>query len=711
MCGVDIEHEGGRVLSIRGDHDDPFSAGHVCPKAVALQDIDTDPDRLRRPVRRVGDAWVELAWSEAFDLVARELRAVQDRHGRDAVAIYNGNPTVHSLGAMLFVPAFTRALRTRNRYSATSVDQLPHHVAANLMFGNMFLVPIPDLDRTDHLLVFGANPAASNGSLMTAGNVMARIRGIQRRGGRVVVVDPRRTETADAADRHVFIRPGTDALLLLAILHVIFGERLVAPGRLAPLCEGLTEVQGLVEAYPPERVAGATGVAPDVARELARDFAAAGRAACYGRVGISMQEFGSLACWLVNVLNVVTGNLDREGGAMFPSPAVDLVGRHPTRQGRWASRVRGLPEFGGELPAAVLAEEIDTPGPGQVHALVTQSGNPVLSTPNGARLDRAIRGLEFHVALDFYVNETTRHAHVILPPAGPLERDHYDLAFNLLAVRNVARLSVPLRSRASDARHDWEILNQLTWRLARGAWPRARARARALALDVLGPRGLLDVALRRGPYGTGWRPFGQGLSVARLRRAPHGMDLGPLVSRFPERLRTPDGRIQLAPAALLADIRRLDRTLARDAPGGQLVLIGRRALRSNNSWMHNAERLVRGRNACTLLMHPNDATSRGLESGSVVQVTSTSGSVEVELQVSDAVMPGVVSLPHGWGHGRAGSRLRVANHHAGASINDLTDDQRVDAASGTAAFSGVPVTVAPAPASARERSLADAITP
>jgi anaerobic selenocysteine-containing dehydrogenase len=693
VCGIVIEHDDGRVLSIRGDEEDPFSQGHVCPKAVALQDIDADPDRLRRPVRRVGDQWVEMDWDEAFDLVAARLHAVQDRHGRDAVAIYNGNPTVHSLGAMLFVSPFVRALRTRNRYSATSVDQLPHHVAASLMFGHMFLIPIPDLDRTDHLLVFGANPAASNGSLMTAGNVMGRIRGIRQRGGRVVVVDPRRTETADHADQHVFIHPGTDALLLLSILHVLLAEGLARPGRLEPMFAGVETARDLARRFPPERVAQATGVSPGTVRQLARDFAVADHAVCYGRVGISMQEFGTLACWLVNLLNALTGNLDREGGAMFPTPAVDLVGARGVRQGRWKTRVRSLPEFEGELPAAAMAEEMDTPGPGQVRALVTQSGNPVLSTPNGARLDRAIAGLEFYVALDFYINETTRHAHVILPPAGPLERDHFDLAFNILAVRNIAKLSTPLRPRSAGSRHDWEILNALTWRLARGTWARVRARARSAARGVLGPRGLLDAALRRGPHGTGWRPLGRGLSVSRLLRAPHGLDLGPHEPRLPGRLRTADRRIHLAPPELVADVERLEASLARAAPEGRLVLIGRRALRSNNSWMHNAERLVRGKEGCTLLMHPSDAAARGLEGGSLVRATSRVGTVEARLALTDAIMPGVVSLPHGWGHGKPGARLGVANRHPGASINDLTDDQRIDVASGTAAFSGVPVDV------------------
>ena len=685
MCGVAIEHDNGRVLSVRGDEDDPFSHGHICPKAVALQDLDTDPDRLRRPVKRVGDEWVEISWNEAFDMVESGLKGVQDRHGRDAVAIYNGNPTVHSLGAMLFVPAFTRALRTKNRFSATSVDQLPHHLASSLMFGHMFLIPIPDLDRTSHLLILGANPAVSNGSLMTAGNTMERIRAIQRRGGRVVVIDPRLTETAAKADQHVFIRPGTDALLLLGMLHVVFAEGLAQPGRLADMTSGLSDVRMLVARFSPEAVSERTGVSAETIRQLTRDFASVTRAVCYGRVGISMQEFGALSCWLVNVLNVVTGNFDREGGAMFPTPAVDLVrGRGGLRMGRWRSRVRSLPEFEGELPVAALAEEMDTPGPSQIRGLVTQSGNPVLSTPNGTRLDRALPGVEFYAALDFYINETTRHAHVILPPTGPLEREHFDLVFNTFAVRNTAKLSSPLRRRATDERHDWEILNALTWRMARGAWARTKAWVTSTALGARGAAGLLDGALRGGT---------SGLTVATLRAAPHGVDLGPMQPRLPRRLRTADSRIALAPEMMLADVQRLEASTLGGRQGAVLSLIGRRGLRSNNSWMGNAERLVRGKNACTLLMHPVDAGMRGLATGARAHVSSRVGGVDVEVEVSDEVMPGVVSLPHGWGHGRAGVRLRVASRHAGASINDLTDDLRLDTVSGNAAFSGTSVEV------------------
>ncbi|WP_420128349.1 molybdopterin-dependent oxidoreductase [Longimicrobium sp.] len=698
MCGLVLETDGGRVVSTRGDADDPFSRGHICPKGVALGDVHADPDRLRQPMRRTAEGWQPVGWDEALDEVAEWLRAVQRAHGRDAVAVYQGNPTVHNYGSLLYAPGFIRALGTRNRFSATSVDQLPHHLAAYSMFGHQLLIPIPDLDRTDFFLVLGANPAVSNGSLMSAPDAAGRIKAIRRRGGTVVVIDPRRTETAALADRHHFIRPGTDALLLLALLHVIFAEGLEKPGRLAAFTEELDAARAVAADFPPERAAGVTGIAAEEIRTLARAFAAAPSAVCYGRCGVSTQEFGGLAHWLINLLNLVTDNLDRPGGAMFTLPAVDVLKRTGRgSHGRFRSRVRGLPEFGGELPVATLAEEILTPGKGQVRALVTSAGNPVLSTPNGAQLDRALAGLEFMVSVDFYLNETTRHAHLILPPTGPLEHDHYDLVFYLLSVRNVARFSPAVFTAAPGALQDWEIFLGLQQRLERGA----KARLKHAALSRLRPHGMLDLGLRTGPYGSGFKPFGRGLSLRRLRKHPHGIDLGPLKPMLPARLFTKDGKIHAAPAPLLADVARLRarlldaETQARTAAEGafDLLLIGRRQLRSNNSWMHNYPRLMKGRDRCTLLLHPADAAARGVAEGASVRLSSSVGSVVVPAALSDEVMPGVVSLPHGFGHGRAGIGTTVAAAHPGASANDVTDDRFLDALTGNAALNGVRVRV------------------
>ena len=697
MCGLAIDVQDGVVSSIRGDEEDPFSRGHICPKAVALKDLHEDGDRLRRPLRREGGQWKEIGWDEALDEAARRLAALQKAHGRHAVALYQGNPTVHNYGTVIFSQVFARALRSHSLFSATSVDQLPQMLASLLMLGHQLLLPVPDLDRTGFLLVLGANPVASNGSLMTAAGVEKRLKALRARGGRLVVVDPRRTETAAMADQHLPIRPGTDVYLLLALLQTIVEEGRLRGGHALDLSDGLPQVLEAVAPYTPEVAAARTGVAADAIRALARDFAAAPSAVAYGRVGVSTQEFGGLCCWLINVINIVTGNFDRAGGAMFARPAADIValagrmdrGGHFDRR---RSRVRGLPEFGGELPVAVLAEEIETPGEGQIRGLVTSAGNPVLSTPDGARLARALGGLDFMVSIDLYLNETTRHAHLILPPTSPLEHDHYDLVFQTLAVRNGAKYADALFEPPPDARHDWQIHLELARRLTAAKGRNGLgSRLTFAALRRLGPRGVLAYLLRTGPHGAGLNPFGRGLTLRRLERSPHGIDLGALEPCLPARLATPRRRIDLAPQRLLADLARLRQA---GDPGPSLRLIGRRDLRSNNSWMHNSQRLVKGPDRCTLLMHPDDATSRGLSAGQRVRVGSRVGAVEVALEVTDTMAPGVVCLPHGWGHGQEGTRLAVANANAGASLNDLTDPLAVDALCGVAAFNGLPVEVA-----------------
>ena len=677
ICGIAVEVEAGRVTAVRGDRDDPFSRGHVCPKAAAIPDVMDHPDRVREPMRRVGDRWEPVSWEDALSEAADRITAIQKEHGRNAVGLYVGNPTVHGHGAILGIPLLSRALGGRSRFSATSVDQLPQMLAALEMFGHQLLFPVPDVDRTAFLLVLGANPIVSNGSLMTAPGIAHRLSSLRARGGRLVVVDPRRTETAAVADRHVAIRPGGDAALLLGMLQVIFAEGLERPGRLAKFTDGLDRLRGIAARHPPERVAARAGVSPDAIRSLAREFAASPTAVCYGRVGISTQAFGAVASWLVNALNVVTGNLDQPGGAMFTTPAADVVALNARLGtlgsfGRFRTRVRGLPEFGGELPVAALAEEIDTPGDGRIRGLVTFAGNPVLSAPNGRRLDRALAGLDFQLAIDLYRNETTRHAHLILPPTFGLERDHYDLVFNTVAVRNVARYAKAALAPPPGVRDDWDILLGLALALrARGGGGRRRNLGATLRVArALGPRRILGLLLRFGPHP---------LSIGTLERSPHGVDLGPLEPRLPGRLFTPDRRIRLVPDLLEADLARVDADLdAAEPVAGGLLLIGRRRLRSNNSWMHNSQRLVKGPVGCTLLVHPDDAAVRGLAQGAEALVRSRVGEIRVPVSVTEEVGPGVVCLPHGWGH---------------ASFNDLADELRVDALCGNADFSGVPVTV------------------
>jgi anaerobic selenocysteine-containing dehydrogenase len=706
ICGIEITVAADQRLDIRGDKDDLFSRGYICPKAVALQDLHYDKDRLKYPVRRTPQGWQRLGWDEAFDEVAQNLKRVHAKYGRSTIATYLGNPTVHNYGALLFAPGFIRSLHTRNRFSATSVDQLAHHLAAYLMFGHQLLLPVPDLDRTKLFLILGANPAVSNGSMMTAPGMGRRLQEIRQRGGRVILIDPRFTETARMADRHMFIKPGTDVLLLLSLLNVVFAERLTRLDHLAQFTKGVETVANLVAEFPPEKAAAFTGIDADQIRLLAREFASAESAVCYGRIGVSTQEFGGVCQWLINVFNIVTGNLDRPGGAMFTLPAFDPVTAPESLAprgsfARWHSRVRKLPEFAGELPVVTLAEEILTKGPGQIKALVTSAGNPVLSTPNGRELDRALAGLEFMVSIDPYINETTRHAHIVLPPSSSLERGHYDLAFHLLAVRNTAKFSPALFQPDAETRHDWEILVELQTRMEhQGILGSVK---RGLIKRFFGPERILDLGLRFGPYGAGVNPFSKGLTLRKVKAAVHGMDLGPLSSCLPRRLRTADKRIDLAPEILVKDVERVKAKFDRaslssngDASlpsNGHLLLIGRRELRSNNSWMHNSRRLVRGKSQCTVLMHPIDAAHRQLEKGQMVSVRSRVGSVQVPIEISEEMMPGVVSIPHGWGHDRLGVELEVAQQHAGESINDVTDDQTIDALCGTAAFNGTWVDV------------------
>ncbi|KIP98218.1 MULTISPECIES: molybdopterin-dependent oxidoreductase [Pseudomonas] len=684
ICGLTLEVERGadgepQIRSIKGDRDDPFSRGHICPKAVALQDIQNDPDRLRQPMRRIGDRWEAIGWDEAFTLAAERLAAVQAAYGQSAVAVYQGNPSVHNYGLMTHSNYFLGLLKTRNRYSATSVDQLPHHLTSHLMYGHGFLIPVPDIDHTDFMLILGGNPLASNGSIMTVPDVEKRLKAIQARGGRLVVVDPRRSETAAIADQHLFVRPGQDAALLLAMLSTLFEERLCRASHLQ--VAGLDDVERTVLPFTAELMAARCGIPASAIRQLARDFAAADRAVCYGRMGVSTQAFGTLCQWLVQVINLVTGNLDRVGGVLCTEPAVDLVGA--TSGGhfdRWQSRVSGLPEYGGELPVSALAEEMLTAGDGQVRALITVAGNPVLSTPNGRQLEQGLEGLDFMLSVDLYINETTRHADLILPSTAPLEHDHYDTTFNLFAVRNVTRFNEAVLPKPEGALDDWEIFVGLA---------KAFAAQTGVALKpTQTPQQMIDLGLRFGAYGD-QSPLK--LSLQTLRQHPHGLDIGPLGPNLAARLKTTDGRVQAAPALLLGDVQRFATQAAVDP--GQLLLIGRRHVRSNNSWMHNYHRLVKGKPRHQLLMSVQDMQQRGLSDGQRVSVSSRVGVVEVEVLGSEEMMPGVVSLPHGWGHGRPGVQMSIASATPGASANDLTDERQLDRLSGNAVLNGVPVQV------------------
>ncbi len=719
-CGLAItvrtRPDGGEEIArIRGDRDDVYSKGFICPKGSTLKQLHEDPDRVRRPLVRRDGELVEVGWDEAWAAVAAGLGAVTERHGRDAVALYLGNPNAHNVGSMLFAPPMVRAFATTNVFSASTVDQRPKELASGLMFGSALTIAVPDVDRTDFLLCLGANPFASNGSLATAPDWPGRLERLVERGGELVVVDPRRTRTAEAATQWIPIRPGTDAFLLAALVDAIVGEGRAAPGPLRAHVAGYEEALAAIAGLTAEAVAPVTGVDPAVTRDLARRLAAAPTAVVYGRIGTTAQEFGTVTSWLIDVLNLVTGNLDRPGGAMFTRAAAGQSNsRGQPGRGRGVivnrrqSRVSGRPETFGELPVAALAEEIDTPGDGQVRALVTVAGNPVLSTPNGARLDAALATLEFMVCVDVYVNETTRHADVILPAPSALQKPHYDLSLLQLALRNVAHWSEPVFPLDDGQPDEWEVLAKLAL-IAAGFGPDADpdgfddvvygTLAQAAPPEVVdavaatgrrGPARLVDLMLRAGPYG---------LTLDDLLARPHGVDLGPLEPRLPEALRTPSGRIEMAPELIVADVARLRRRLEDPEPGDEerpFRLIGRRHLRSNNSWMHNVDVLVKGRPRCTLLVHPDDAARVGLTDGAPAVVTSRVGCVTVPVELTDAIRPGVVSLPHGWGHGAPGTRTRTAAEHAGINSNVLTDEAATDEVSGTSVLNGIPVALAPA---------------
>jgi len=733
MCGLEITVEGGRVARIRPNPDDVWSRGYICPKGVSLGELHHDPDRLRQPLVRDGDRFREVGWDEALDETWRRLRAVVDAHGREAVTAYIGNPTVHNFSLSRYVPAFIGMAGLPVVYSAGTVDQWPKNLVGALCYGGIWTIATPDLDRTEYLLMLGANPHASQGSLVAAPDFLGRMAAIRARGGKVVVVDPRRTGTAERADEWLPIQPGTDALFLAAIASVLFAEGLARPGALADRVNGLDEVERLLAGFTPDAVADACRLPADTIRRIARELAAAPRAAVYGRIGTCTQEFGTLASWLVEVLNVATGNLDRPGGSMFSNPvAWTLMSQTPPEYaggfalGRWKTRVRGAAEVLGQVPVSCLAEEIDTPGAGQLRALITIAGNPVLSAPDAARLDAALPKLECMIAVDNWLNETTRHAHVILPGLSALEQPHCDDMIWAWAVRNAIKHSPAIFAAEPDASGrrpaEWEILLWLAG-ILQGARP---ADTDPRALDALffgglvalfasapgspiagrdpaaivaatagvGPERMLDFSLRVGPWGDRYGANPGGLTLAELARHPNGIDKGPLEPRLGEVLRTPSGKLELAPAPITADLARLRARMRRDRE--PLVLVSRRHVRSNNSWMHNAPSLMTGKDRCTLLVHPADARRLGLEDGKPARVASRAGSVVVPAEVSDEMLPGVVSLPHGWGHDKPGASLSVASRHAGVCNNVLAPGDLIDVPSGNAVVNGVPVEVAPA---------------
>lgn len=685
MCGLAIKYQDNNILSIKGDQKDPFSKGYNCPKATALQDFYEDKDRLKTPIRRTATGWEDISWQEAFTEITEKFKAIQTQHGKNALAVYLGNPNAHNLGNTLFLKPFLKSLGTINRFSSASTDQMPHHVASNFMFGAGMLIPVPDIDRTDFMLIIGANPVVSNGSMMTAPNVIGRLKAIQKRGGKVVVVDPRRTHTAKVADQHLFIRPEKDALLLLAMINRIFASNSVNLRHLHAKVHGIDELKELSKAYAAGSVAEFVGIDANDICTLADEFAAAKSAVCYSRMGASTQTFGGLCQWLTNVLNIITGNFDREGGAMFPQPAFDLLRNHKKGHkssfGQHHSRVRKLPFFNGEFPVATLAEEIQTPGEGQIKSLITVAGNPVLSSPSGHKLAEAFKGLDYMVCVDIYLNETTKYANIILPGTTGVENSHYDIFFNSFSVRNTVKYSAPLFEKTSEQRHDYEILKELAARMS--------DTATATQLQNLTPELILAMELKKGPYGE------QGLTLQKLIDNPHGIDIGPLMPCIDERIKTADGKVDLLPSLYLDDLPRLHAVMAKPARDNAYPfdLIGRRLVKSHNTWTQNSARLVKGKNPCTLEVHPDDAKSLGITTGQLLSVSSISGAVLISAVITDDIQRGVVSMPQGWGHNQKDTNMSVAATQPGVSINDLTDANRVDTLTGNAALNGTPVAI------------------
>jgi anaerobic selenocysteine-containing dehydrogenase len=738
-CGLEItlrpDGDGGEeVQRIRGDMADVFSKGYICPKGSTLKQLHDDPDRVRKPLIKRDGVHVEATWDEAWAVVEEGLGGVIDRHGREALAAYVGNPTAHSLSAMLFSRVLLTGLGTRQRFSASTVDQMPRHVASGFVFGTPMSVPVPDLDRTDYLMILGANPYASNGSICTAPNFPGRIEAIRERGGTVVVVDPRLSRTAEEADQWIAIRPGTDGLFLAAIANTLIAEGLADPGsHIMAHLAGLDDFSSAIAPFTPEAVEEATGISPETTRKIAHELVEAESSAVYGRIGTTTTEFGSTASWLIDSVNILTGNLDRPGGVMFSTPVAGGPTTHGKpgsgrgfKVGRGKTRVGGYPEVMGEYPAGAMAEEILTPGEGQIRALVTLAGNPVLSTPNSDQLTSALDSLDFMVSIDLYLNETTRHADVILPPPSQLQRGHYDVALLQFAVRNVANYSEPALPLDDDQPDEWEIISKLTL-IAQGLGvdtPPSLADDMAIAALVRsavgdehssvsgrdpealitelsaagrrGPERMLDFMLRSGPFGDGFGTNADGTSLDDLLDHPHGRDFGALVPRIPEILRTPSGKIEIAPEPFVNDLIRLEEAMPGLADRG-LVLVGRRHLRSNNSWMHNIRVLVKGKPRCTLHVHPDDAANLGLQDGGAASIKSRVGAVVAPVEVTASIRQGVVSLPHGWGHGMPGTKLGVAAEHAGVNSNVLSDHEALDPLSGTSVLNGIPVEVGAAP--------------
>jgi len=686
MCGLVITTQNEQIQTIVGDEKDPLSHGHICPKALAYKDLHEDSDRLKFPVKKTNSGWEQISWENALDEIADKLVNIQKIYGNNAVGVYQGNPSVHNYGTLLYGPTFFSSLRTRNKFSASTVDQIPHQFAAYQMLGHQLLVPIPDIDRTQYMIILGGNPLVSNGSLMTAPDIRNRLKAIQSRDGKFVVIDPRRTETAKLADEHCFIQPGTDVYFLIGIIQEIIKNGWIKQGHLDSVTKNLDEFLTSIPDIELETISSITGISSANIQRIAKEFSQAESAVCYGRMGACTQKFGGTVHWLINMVNIITGNFDAPGGAMFTSPAFDTLANSQTKghYNKGQSRVRNLPEFAGEYPAVTMADEMLVKGEGQIRAMVTSAGNPILSVPGGEKLDRAFSGLEFMVSIDFYINETTRHADIILPPAFNLNGPHFDVVFNIFAVRDVVKYSNPVFPKEPGTKYDWEIFMGLEKRVAQKNG-RKYSKVNHFLSKKFGPEWLLDLGIRIGEYGSLKSLFKwNGLTLSKVKKQVHGVDLGPLKPRFPKRLFTSDKKIDLAPSIFIDDLKRVISNVAQSNSNGSLTLIGRRQLRSNNSWMHNCPSLMSGRDRFLILMNPLDAQKKSIADGQKVRVKTSNAQIELEAKLSTEMMPGVISIPHGWGHEGKDTQQRIALENKGGNLNALGDDLAIDPVSGNA---------------------------
>lgn len=699
MCGLEISHDEHTIISIKGDKKDPLSKGSICPKGVLIDKLHDDPNRLKKPLlKKENGEWEEIGWKKALDIVGKKINETRQKYGNDAIGFYLGNPTVHNFGMMIMTGELKRILRTKNSFSPTSMDQLPHHFMGYYMYGHPLNIPIPDIDRTQYMIIFGANPIASNGSLMSAPGIHKRLINIQKRGGKVIQFDPRRNETSRIVDEHHFIKPNTDIYFLLGMLHLIQKNNWIALGHLQSHITGLEKLKNIAEEFTPEKVAERTGVSEDVIIRITKEYVLEEKAVLYGRMGMSTQEHGGLCHWLSGIINILTGHLDKPGGAMFTNPAFDIkrASKFKKAHGRWKSRVRGLDEFEGEFPVSVMAEEMLTPGEGQIKALITYAGNPALSTPNAKRLEEALPELDFMVSIDIFLNETTRHADIILPPPSHLEIEHYDLIFNLISVSNNVKFSKPLFKKEENQLYDWQIAKELIKRFAK-----VSNKKPSKIYQWFTPKQLLNLGLLLGPYGKLSHPsrWFSGLSLKKVINSKHGISLGALKSRIPEVLLTKDGAINIADDVFMKGLENVKEQFKKNEENTfsekEFLLIGRRHLRTNNSWMHNIEGLAKGKNKCTIMMHPTDAEKLKLKDTQEVKVSSKTGNIDIPIEITENIMPGVVSIPHGFGHSKKGTQLDIASKpaYAGVSVNDITDHNRIDPVTGNAAFSGQIVSV------------------